>query len=195
MQNRGALYAGAMLIVLGIIFLLFTTADWILGRMDISFNAWRFWPLIILFVSAAFWAPIFIWWRERTRVIGLAVPASIFLVLGLLLLYQSVSNNWGSWAYAWALIPFSVGLGLFAMYVLGPQETRNNGLLWSGIVVGAIGLFFFVLFGSFFGGAVVRLVAPFLLIMVGVAVLAGSFLRRETRDVVHHDGAAPPEPR
>lgn len=179
MQNRGALYAGAMLIVLGIIFLLFTTADWILGRMDISFNAWRFWPLIILFVSAAFWAPIFIWWRERTRVIGLAVPASIFLVLGLLLLYQSVSNNWGSWAYAWALIPFSVGLGLFAMYVLGPQETRNNGLLWSSIVVGAIGLFFFVLFGSFFGGTVVRLVAPFLLIMVGVAVLAGSFLRRQ----------------
>jgi len=195
MQNRGALYAGAMLIVLGIIFLLFTTADWILGRMDISFNAWRFWPLIILFVSAAFWAPIFIWWRERTRVIGLAVPASIFLVLGLLLLYQSVSNNWGSWAYAWALIPFSVGLGLFAMYVLGPQETRNNGLLWSGIVVGAIGLFFFVLFGSLFGGAVVRLVAPFLLIMVGVAVLAGSFLRRETRDAVHHDSAAPPDPR
>ena len=179
MQNRGALYAGAMLIVLGIIFLLFTTADWILGQMDISFNAWRFWPLIILFVSAAFWAPIFIWWRERSRVIGLAVPASIFLVLGLLLLYQSVSNNWGSWAYAWALIPFSVGLGLFAMYVLGPQETRNNGLLWSGIVVGAIGLFFFVLFGSFFGGTVVRLVAPFLLIMVGVAVLAGSFLRRQ----------------
>lgn len=178
MQNRGTLYAGSMLILLGIIFLLFTTADWFLSRLDISFNTWSFWPLIILFMSVACWAPIFIWWRERQRVIGLAVPASIFLVLGLLFLYQSLSGNWGSWAYAWALIPFSVGLGLFAMYALGRPEARNNGLLWSSVVVGAIGLFFFVLFGSFFGGMLVRLLAPLLLILVGVAVLGGSFLRR-----------------
>jgi hypothetical protein len=178
MPNRGTLYAGTMLILLGIIFLLLTTADWFLGRMDINFQAWSLWPLIILFVSVAFWTPIFIWWRDRQRVIGLAVPASIFLVLGLLLLYQSLSGNWGSWAYAWALIPFSVGLGLFAMYALGLPEARNSGLLWSSIVVGAVGLFFFVLFGSFFGGTLIRLVAPFLLILVGVAVLGGSFWRR-----------------
>ena len=178
MQNRGTLYAGTMLILLGIVFLLFTTADWLLVRMGIEFNAWRFWPLIILFLSAAFWAPIFIWWRQRTKVIGLAVPASIFLVLGVLFLYQSLSDDWRSWTYAWSLIPFSVGLGLFAMYALGQPETRSSGLLWSSVVVGAIGLFFFVLFGSFFGGTVVRIIAPFLLITVGVAVLGGSFLRR-----------------
>ena len=142
MQNRGTLYAGTMLILLGIVFLLFTTADWLLVRMGIEFNAWRFWPLIILFLSAAFWAPIFIWWRQRTKVIGLAVPASIFLVLGLLFLYQSLSDDWRSWTYAWSLIPFSVGLGLFAMYALGQPETRSSGLLWSSVVVGAIGLFF-----------------------------------------------------
>ncbi len=178
MQNRGTLYAGTLLILLGVIFLLFTTADWFLARLEIEFDAWRFWPLIILFVSAAFWAPIFIWWQERERVVGLAVPAAIFLVLGLIFLYQSLSEDWGSWSYAWALIPFSVGLGLYSMYALARPTARNSGLLWSSVVVGGIGIFFFVLFGSFFGGTIVRLIAPLLLIVAGVAVLGGSFLRR-----------------
>ncbi len=178
MQNRGTLYAGTILILLGIIFLLFTSADWLLVRFGIEFDAWRFWPLIILFLSAVFWAPILIWWNERPKVIGLAVPASMLLVLGILFLYQSLSRDWGSWAYAWSLIPFSVGLGMFVMYTLSQPEARSSGLLWSSIIVGAIGLFFFVLFGSFFGGTIVRLIAPILLIIVGVSVLGGSFLRR-----------------
>ena len=40
------------------------------------------------------------------------VGGAIVTTVGLLLLYQDLNGHYESWAYAWALIPMAVGLGL-----------------------------------------------------------------------------------
>ena len=43
---------------------------------------------------------------------GLAIPGCVVTTIGLILAIQNTFGLWQTWAYAWALIPASVGLGL-----------------------------------------------------------------------------------
>ncbi|MRR13769.1 hypothetical protein EG835_15275, partial [bacterium] len=77
------------------------------------------WPLLVivpgvLFVLAAFSVP------PGKGISYLAVPGSMVLATGIVLQAQTVSGDWQSWSYAWALIaPASLGLGLL---VAGARE-------------------------------------------------------------------------
>jgi hypothetical protein len=67
--------------------------------------------------------------------------------LGLMLLYQSVTGHWASWAYAWALLaPTSIGVGLW-MY--GARKDRAE-LVSSGKTVTTVGLIIFLVGAVFF---------------------------------------------
>jgi hypothetical protein len=126
------------------------------------------WPLLVLVAGAGFWLPLVIWWDQRDKIAGLVVPATIVSANGLLLLYQNLTGNWGSWAYAWAIEPMAVGLSLALLYLL--TDERPRGLLIAAAIVGGVGALFFVIFASAFGGAV-GIVAPVLLIILGMLVL------------------------
>jgi hypothetical protein len=176
MRDRGILYVGILLVVLGAFFL---TAQ-ITNSWDLPFGlrlGWGgLWPVLILIVGMAFWLPIFLWWERKDQLAGLAVPGTIILVNGLILLYQNTTRDWQSWSYVWALEPVAVALGLLALYFLAG---RPRGLLIAVLIVGGIGMFFFVIFGAIFGG-VIGLLGPLALIVIGLLIIFQGLRGRPT---------------
>ncbi|MBN1399732.1 MAG: hypothetical protein JXA74_02780 [Anaerolineae bacterium] len=168
MRNRASLYIGLLLLALGGFFLLASITEDLGGPLGQALGWGGLWPLIILVVGVAFWLPIFIWWDRREQLAGLAIPGAIVTVNGLLLLYQNMTGDWDSWAYAWAVEPMAVGLGLLCLYLLTPERPR--GLLVAAAIVGGVGALFFIIFGSVFGGAI-RIAGPVLLILIGLLVI------------------------
>jgi hypothetical protein len=115
---------------------------------------------------------------------GASVPGGIVTMLGLVLAYQSSTEDWASWAFAWALIvPFGVGLGLY----LQALRDRDPGMLQRGrtlMFLGAmITLIGFVFFESILGisgrdyGLFGKAALPALLIVIGIILLVRSIQR------------------
>ena len=164
---------GAILIVLGLLFLAEQVLDIDLGRYG--------WPLfvivpgVLLFVAGLAAPP-----REGS---GLAVAGSITTTVGLVLAFQNVTGLWATWAYAWALVgPAATGFGM-ALYGLlrGQPDLVRDGTRALGT-----GLALFVAFGLFFEGVIglsgdAFLVGsdylPIVLIALGVAALGWGLVR------------------
>jgi len=106
---------------------------------------------------------------------GLAIPASIVSTVGLILLLQSITDHWESWAYAWSLIfPTAVGLGMYVYGVRAEDEDtrqRGKGMLRVGAIIFVLlGVFFETIFaagGSVFG----RIFWPVAIILLGVYMI------------------------
>jgi hypothetical protein len=157
---------GIVLLLLGLLLLIpaLTPGGWsALARM---------WPLIIVGIGVVFALPVALA-GERTRreVAGLLVPAGVLGGLGLLFLYQSLSGNWQSWAYAWTLLPGFVGASIWSAALIGKwgaSAEKTGRLLVTGSLVGfAVFGFFFeaLIFGS---GGVAGVLWPVVLIAIGV---------------------------
>lgn len=136
MKNRSSLYIGVMVLTLGALFLVMNVGATAFGSRSLL-SIYRLWPLIVVWVGFGFFLPIFIWWDSRQKNYGLAMPGTIILVNGLVFLYCSLSRDWGAWAYLWTLEPFSVALGLLALYFLG---ARAQGLLVAALAIGGASL-------------------------------------------------------
>jgi len=167
MRDRGALYAGILLIAFGGLALLAQWSGMLLGPLGIEIGWAQLWPFVIIIAGLAFWLPLAIWWDRRDRIAGLVIPGTIILANGLLFLYQNTTGDWKSWAYLWTLEPISVGLGLLLFYLVA---NRQQGVLVAATIVGGVGLVFFVIFASIFGGWI-RLLVPVILIVVGCLLL------------------------
>lgn len=59
---------------------------------------------------------------------GLTIPGSIITTIGLLLLYQETFDHFESWAYAWALIPTAVGVGIVIELLINISGTFDGVL-------------------------------------------------------------------
>jgi hypothetical protein len=55
--------------------------------------------------------------------LGFAISGSIVTSVGLILLAQTITDAWASWAYVWALIPGAAGLGM-AVYGAATRMTE-----------------------------------------------------------------------
>jgi hypothetical protein len=108
---------------------------------------------------------------------GFAIPASIISGIGGLLYYQSVTNDWESWSYAWALIPGFVGIGTILMALFG-QGGRKG--FQSGLTLILISLVMFLIFGSFFGANPLGAYWPLLLIGLGLWMLVKPLFMKGT---------------
>lgn len=160
---------GVVLIAAGLVFLVMQLTDFELGRYG--------WPFLIVAVGAAL------------LVIGLAgvdpsraavYPGLIVLTVGLLLLYQNTFDHWESWAYAWALIPASVGLAraLHTRLTDGATAEIRGGLSMAGTfaAIFVIGFAFFEGMLNISGrgfGEVGRYAVPAGLILIGALMLLG----------------------
>jgi hypothetical protein len=173
-RNAGALVGGTLLVLFGVIALL--------GQVFRGFNFWNnFWPLIIVGVGFMFYVGMF---AGGKSVSGLAIPATIISVIGLILFYQNLSGHWESWAYAWSVIIISVGLGIYIMGVYGGDEGQRK----SGAGLMKIGLILFVLFGSFFemifsggkGFSLRSIFFPIALILLGGYIIFTRLLPKKT---------------
>jgi hypothetical protein len=130
------------------------------------FHIGSFWPLFILIPGAAL---LFFTVKVGRSAAPLAIPAMLVAGTGAILLYQSVTGDWQSWAYAWTLYPALLGSGVALMGKLednGRAVRSGRGL----IALGLAGFFvFWLLFRiTVFAGIVSGLALPLILIAVGV---------------------------
>jgi len=127
--DRRSTVTAIILIGLGVMFLAFNTIP--------GLSLERTWPVIFFVVAAGFYLPPLAWPSERKGLSALFIPGSILLTLGLIFFYNTLTNDWESWAYAWTLIPGGVGLGLALAARFGEW---GRGALWVGVwmIAGAL---------------------------------------------------------
>lgn len=165
-QRRASLTFGVILILVGALFLAFQLSP----QLQLLIDWGAAWPLIIIGVGV-----VLLIVAVLSGVSGLAVPAAIVGGIGGLLWWQNATGNWESWAYAWALIPGFVGVGIILNGLL-------SGKVRDGVTAGAwlllISLVMFFIFGSFLGGlGLLGAYWPVLLILLGFLVLMRPLLR------------------
>jgi hypothetical protein len=157
---------GIALVVLGLVLLLGRGLSPDLARIG--------WPLFILgpgalLVAAGLYGP-----RDWS---GLVAPGSVIAAVGAILMWQSVTGRFESWAYLWALIPTAAGIGVF----LQGNRADNDELRENGRRTATAGLLMLLAFGAFFelfifggfagAGIVGRIVLPLAAVAVGVWLL------------------------
>ncbi len=136
-SNTGLLVSGALLIGLGILSLL--------GQLFGSFSFWHFfWPITVIGFGALFFVAMLIGGEQLAF---MAIPGSIIMVSGLMLLFQNLTGDWASWSYGWTITLISVGLGIYIMGAYQNNEHRRQ----AGSKVMKAGAILFVIFGAFFG--------------------------------------------
>jgi len=167
-RTRSNVVGGTLLILLGLLFLAYQFFPERFFWLQIELT----WPLIV--VGAGLFLLVF---GLLAGAPGMAVPAAIVSGIGGLLYWQNLTGNWGSWAYAWALIPGFVGIGIILAGLLG--EGRIRDAIDGGGTLILISAVLFAIFGSFLGG--LELLGdwwPLLLILVGLLILLRSLFRR-----------------
>jgi hypothetical protein len=167
-QNRSRIIAGIFMILLGGWFLLVQFIPDLNDWMRIDFS----WPLIIVAVGI-----FLLFLGLLTNEPGMAVPACVVGGIGALLYWQNATGNWGSWAYAWTLIPGFVGLGIL---LEGLLSGRIRSAWNSAFTLMMISLVTFMIFGSFFARVPLGDYWPGLLILWGVWLLIRVLFRSKT---------------
>jgi hypothetical protein len=164
-NRRSSIAIGAVLILLGLFFLIVQAVP--------GLRFWMIeasWPLIIVGVGV-----LLLVIGLLANVPGMAVPACIVGGIGLLLYWQNATGYWESWAYAWALIPGFVGVGII---LTGLLEGKPRSALEAGAWLIVISLILFAIFGSFLGGpAILGKYWPVLLILLGLLSLGRNLFR------------------
>ena len=163
-QNPGRVIGAFVLIGLGVVFLL--------GQFNIfpGGTIGTIWPFFIIGPGLIF---LYFAATGGPNLASLAIPGSIVTGTGLILLFQSWTDHWESWAYIWTLYPVFLGLGL--MYMgrrTGNQSTVKTGrgfVYWGLIGCLVFGTFFEVVAFNDFGLG--RFLLPAVLILVGVWML------------------------
>lgn len=158
--------AGIALVILGVLVLLGQALDFA------TFS----WTLLIVIPGAIMLAIAFVGNRDAA---GLAVPGSIVTTVGLILMVQSATNTFHTWAYAWGLVLAATGFGAFLHAALRENEEEQR----SSLRLTGVGLALFAGFGIFFelfvfgglGGWIWRYGVPLALILGGAVLL----VRRE----------------
>jgi hypothetical protein len=151
-------------IALGIILIIFGALLLVREFYPQLFPNWE-WPFFIIGLGG-----FFLLWAIFSGTGGLAVPGSILAGIGGIFYYQSLTNDWESWSFIWALIPAFVGVGI----IIGGIIDHNYKEAFSGglILLLISGILFFA-FGSAFGlQPEITMYWPVLLIVLGLIALA-----------------------
>jgi hypothetical protein len=166
--ERGTLIVAVILITLGLIFLLLNLVP--------GWNAAISWPIIFFVLSIGFFLPAFMWPSMRNGLAALFIPGSVLAMLGLIFIYDVLTADWNSWAFSWLLIIAAVGFGLAIASSTG-KWGRTVTLVGSWIMT--ISTFFFVIFAVIFGGEVLKMIAPFFFILIGIYLIFRSTSRKK----------------
>lgn len=163
--SRGPVIAGSILILVGAVFLVFNVLHVDFGQV---------WPIIFLLIAAGFYLPVLLMPADRRNLAGLLIPGTILAGLGVIFFYNTLTDDWGSWAYIWAFIPASVGLGLLLAARVGQWggDTAKVGF-WMFVISCAVGL----ILAAFFGGGNAGLLGAIFLIGLGLYLLIQSIRR------------------
>ena len=154
-SNAGTLIAGTILILFGLL---------ALARNIFDFLDWgSVWPVAVIAFGALFFFAMVAGGKQTA---ALAIPGSIISGIGLVLLFQSITDRWESMSYFWTLIIMFVGIGIYIMGLYGGDENQKR----SGLRVMKVGFILFIIFGAFFEmifSSFDNLIFPILLIFLG----------------------------
>ncbi len=164
-QTSGSRRAVALLLILlGMSCLLFQFNILSLSMLGVL------WPFFVIIPGLML---LYFAYTGSEEVASLAIPGALIAGTGAILLVQSMTGRWASWAYTWALYPVFLGLGLmFQSNRSGNRRTYATGrsfVRW--------GLILFLIFGAFFEGLVfndlpvAQFILPMLLIGAGLYML------------------------
>jgi len=178
---------GFLLIALGAVVLLAREAGF---DMFEQIGTWG-WPLFVIVPGLLLLAAALV--PRPPRGIGFAIAGAIVTTVGALLLYQSRTGHWESWAYAWALIPMAAGLALIAYGLFSRSSSMVRGGTWMAGIAAlllAIGAWFFE--GVFAGGVRPELIEwwPIAIVAVGAVLVLSAMFRGDGRA-----GGEPGQPR
>jgi hypothetical protein len=177
-SNVGALIGGSLLIGFGLLSLV--------SRIFDNLNWGFIWPFLIIGAGVLFFIAMFATGKGGA---AFAVPGSIISGVGLVLLFQNITQHWESMSYFWTLIVLFVGLGIYIMGWYGEQADQKS----AGLRVMRVGFIMFVIFGTFFEmifSSFNGMIFPVMLIVLGgYLVLARSGLFKR-----HEDSADQPVP-
>lgn len=158
-SNAGALVGGAILIAFGLLALagqVFRNVDW--GFL---------WPFTVIGIGAVFFVAMFAGGKQTA---GFAIPGSIVGGIGLVLLFQNITQHWESMSYFWTLIILFVGAGIYTMGWYGGDAGQKQ----SGVRVMKVGFILFIIFGAFFElifSSFNNMFFPVLLILLGAYLI------------------------
>jgi hypothetical protein len=158
-SNAGALVGGAILIAFGLLALagqVFRNVDW--GFL---------WPFTVIGIGAVFFVAMFAGGKQTA---GFAIPGSIVGGIGLVLLFQNITQHWESMSYFWTLIILFVGAGIYLMGWYGGDAGQKQ----SGVRVMKVGFILFIIFGAFFElifSSFNNMFFPVLLILLGAYLI------------------------
>src|SRR4026207_362904 len=117
-QNRTNLFLGLLLILIGGWLIITRQVPAVQNWIGDNFT-WPIWTigagLLVLLIGLLTGAP------------GMAIPASIIAGIGGILYYQNATDDFGSWAYMWTLIPGFVGVGTILAGLLGENKRAHPG--------------------------------------------------------------------
>jgi len=164
--DRSTLIGALFLIVLGVVFLVINLTGLQMGQT---------WPVIFFVLAAMFFLPALLWPQAKRGLAGLYIPGSIMLVLGLIFLYNVLTRDWVAWAFAWTLIPGSVGLGLWLGSLVGKWAGDADKV---GAWMMGISVLVFALLGALFGSTGMKIVGPAFLVVGGALFLFRGLLRK-----------------
>jgi len=105
------------------------------GNLLLQTEAWRLWPVIVVIAGLLLTAPGF-FGLARRGFGAFFIPGIPVLVTGGILLFASLSHNFGVWAIAWPLEVLAVALG----FTLAAVFMRLPALAIPAMIVGANGL-------------------------------------------------------
>jgi len=166
-RQRSYLAAGALLVLLGIVLLLFQTVPELQRMLALRDT----WPLIVIGVGVGL-----LIFGLLINAPGMAVPAMIVGGIGGILLWQDITENWESWGYLWALIPGFVGVGIVLAGLISGEGVSEA--LHRGVRLIIISVVLFAIFGTFFGAFVFQEPYwPWVLIVLGIGLITISWWR------------------
>ncbi len=177
MSRTIELLAGLLLLVVGILLLASEPLTDFFGGLGIDEDVLRWWPIIIIGLSLFFLVPAVIGGPNRRLRAGMVIPGALLAGVGSALLYTSLTDRWSAWAYLWSVLPFSLGLGMYAAGWIADAPAFK--WIGSGLAIG--GVVAYLVFATAFGGEAFRLVAAVGILALGLALTIGGLADRLSR--------------
>ncbi len=124
-------------------------------------------PLVFLLLGGIFVIAVFPARSKWPWASVLFIPAALLIAFGVIFLLNVLTGDWSAWAYAWLLLVSGIGFGLVLACREQPWPPVWNLIGW-GLALG--GTTFFAVFGAIAGGVFIQVMAPILIILVGLSL-------------------------
>jgi hypothetical protein len=179
-NHVGALIGGVILIGIGLLSLV--------SRIFTDIDLGLLWPVAIIGFGALFFIAMFTAGRGGA---AFAIPGTIITGIGLVVLFQNITQHWTTMSYLWTLILFFVGLGIYIMGWYAEDASQRR----SGAKVMKIGIILFIVFGTIFESlfsSLNNMIFPVLLILLGAYLVLSRLGLLSRKHEIPVDTSLPP---